>query len=62
MTHSGKRDKGKHEKQKKAVHTLKEKRQLKRQKHDQHPEDVVGKLSDAARAAAHPMAHTTTHR
>jgi len=52
MSQSGKRDKGKHEKQKKAAHTLKEKRQLKRQKHDAHPEEIVAKLSEAARAAA----------
>jgi hypothetical protein len=57
MSKAGKRDKGRHETRKKAAHTLKEKRALKRQKHDPHPEDVVGKLSDAARAAAQRHVH-----
>lgn len=57
MSHS--RDKGKHEPQKKAAHSLKEKRQLKREKKHQHdhPEDKVGKLADAANSQNHPPAH-----
>ncbi len=56
MSHSGKRDKGKHEPQKKAAHTLKEKRRLKREKHDPHPEDMVGKLAEEFRDRNRPVA------
>lgn len=57
MSHSGKRDKGKHEPQKKAAHTLKEKRKLKREKHNPHPEDMVGKLAEESRVPIRPFAH-----
>lgn len=59
MSHSGKRDKGKHEAQKKAAHTLKDKRKMKREKKSafQHPEEMVGKLSDGKRAPGQPRAH-----
>jgi hypothetical protein len=59
MSHSGKRDKGKHEAQKKAAHTPKEKRQLKREKKHQlqHPEDAVGKLAEQARPPIRPVSH-----
>jgi len=59
MSHSGKRDKGKHEPHKQAAHTLKEKRQLKREKKlvHQHPEEVVGKLSATGKTPRTPAAH-----
>ena len=57
MSKAGKRDKGKHESRKKAAHTLKEKRAMKRQKHDPHPEDVVGKLGHEARSATQHHVH-----
>jgi hypothetical protein len=44
MSNSGKKNKGKHEPQKKAAHTLKEKRKLKRAKKDPHPESPTAKL------------------
>ena len=60
MSHSGKRDKGKHEAQKKAAHTLKEKRRLKREKKEmhRHPEELVGKLADAGHAKGHTASHS----
>lgn len=57
MSDSGKRDKGKHEPHKKAAHTLKEKRKLKREKKDKHPEEVVGKLATAGQAHRHHTTH-----
>ncbi|MBX3177900.1 MAG: hypothetical protein KF886_11100 [Candidatus Hydrogenedentes bacterium] len=56
MSHS--RDKGKHEPQKKAAHTLKEKRKLKREKKgaQAHPEEMVAKL-DNKRTTGHTPAH-----
>ena len=57
MSHSGKRDKGKHEPQKKAAHTLKEKRQLKREKRNPHPEEMVAKLAEKPGAHEHATAH-----
>ena len=59
MSHSGKRDKGKHEARKKAAHTLKEKRQLKREKKhlDQHPEEIVGRLTETSRVPNNALGH-----
>lgn len=57
MSNSGKKDKGKHEPQKKAAHTLKEKRRLKREKKNPHPEEIVGKLHQAEKAVRTPVAH-----
>jgi hypothetical protein len=41
---TGKKDKGKRETQKKASHTPKEKRKLKREKKNPHPTVIAGKL------------------
>lgn len=59
MSNSGKRDKGKHEPQKKAAHTLKEKRKLKREKKEAHlhPADAVGKLAEQANHPMRPVPH-----
>lgn len=57
MSNSGKRDKGRHESHKKAAHTLKEKRRLKREKKNHHPAEIVGKLRSEHRTPAAPTAH-----
>ena len=46
MSHSGKRDKGKHENKKKPAHSPKEKRKIKNEKKVPHPEEIVAKLHD----------------
>lgn len=57
MSKSGKRDRGRHQSRKKAAHTLKEKRAMKREKHDPHPEDMVAKLGHEARMATQHHVH-----
>ena len=44
MGDTGKKDKGKREAQKKASHTPKEKKKIKQDKKNKHPEVITGKL------------------
>jgi hypothetical protein len=57
MSNSGRKDKGKHEAQKKAAHTLKEKRKMKKEGKNKHPEEVVAKIDAMPHPAGRHVAH-----